>query len=85
MTVKTHPQLTSIAIQCPEESLLLPLDQITAPLNAGVPPQQLILQLNRQGLLAWPDNNESPDEFRFWVRCEQDVLVTCQYTDVPLH
>lgn len=85
MTVKTHPQLTGIAIQCPEESLLLPLEQITVPLNAGVSPQQLILDLNRRGLLAWPEPEQSPDQFCFWIRCEQDVLVTCQYTDVPLH
>lgn len=85
MTVKTHLQLTGIAIQCPEESLLLPLEQIAIPLNAGVAPRELISLLNRQGLLAWQEQNDARDEFRFWVRCERDVLVTCQYIDVPVH
>ncbi len=56
MPPRTHRQLVSVEVMWPAQTLPLPLQHVDEALNQGETPDQIIIRMNQQGLLAWRED-----------------------------
>lgn len=82
------PQLVSVEVMWPAQTLPLPLQQVVEALNQGETPDQIIIRMNQQGLLAWREDasvQDAHDVFQVRVDNQHETRFLCRYVTLPLH
>lgn len=86
MSPRTHRQLVSVEVMWPAQTLPLPLQQVVEALNQGETPDQIIIRMNQQGLLAWREHasvQDAHDVFPVRLDNQHEARFLCRY--VTLH
>lgn len=88
MSPRRHRQLVSVEVMWPAQTLPLPLQQVVEALNQGETPDQIIIRMNQQGLLAWREDaseQDAHDVFQVRLDNQHEVRFLCRYVTLPLH
>lgn len=84
----THRQLVSVEVMWPAQTLPLPLQQVVEALNQDDTPDQIIIRMNQQGLLAWREDaslQDTRDIFQVRLDNQHKAGFLCRYVTLPLH
>ncbi|ECK6532244.1 hypothetical protein FR114_20390 [Salmonella enterica] len=84
MLPRTHRQLVSVEVMWPAQTLPLPLQQVVEALNQGETPDQIIIRMNQQGLLAWREDAFEQDTHDVFQN-QHEARFLCRYVTLPLH
>lgn len=88
MSPRTHRQLVSVEVMWPAQTLPLPLQQVVEALNQGETPDQIIIRMNQQGLLAWREEasvQDTHDAFQVRLDNQHEAHFLCRYVTLLLH
>ncbi|ECI3630174.1 hypothetical protein DK762_05680 [Salmonella enterica subsp. houtenae] len=84
MSPRTHRQLVSVEVMWPAQTLR----QVVEALNQGETPDQIIIRMNQQGLLAWREDasvQDTHDVFQVRLDNQHEARFLCRYVTLPLH